>query len=179
MATRDRIVQAANVVALRDGVLNLTLEAVAQEAGLSKGGLLYHFPNKEALVAGLVAHFTDEFEAMLNDEIDAQDTGRGSFTRAFVDATFGPYPAPPRLNAALLAAVALNPKLLEGLQAKFQSWHERLQNDGLDPTLASLLGYAADGIWMSELLGLAPPNEDLRKRLHRLMMDLSQGGTIP
>ena len=33
-----------------EGVVKLTLEAVAQRAGVSKGGLLYHYPSKEALI---------------------------------------------------------------------------------------------------------------------------------
>ena len=36
------------------GVAKLTLEAVAKEAGVSKGGLLYHFSNKEALIEGMI-----------------------------------------------------------------------------------------------------------------------------
>lgn len=176
MSTRERILQAANVVAMRDGVLNLTLEAVAKEAGLSKGGLLYHFPNKDALVTGLVEQYTGEFEALLQGEGGPSDQGSGSFTRAFIDATFRSFPAPPRFNAALLAAVALNPELLQGLQKQFAHWHERIENDGLDPTLASLLRYATDGVWISELLGIAPPNEELRTKLHRLMLKLTEGG---
>lgn len=187
MNTRARILEAANAVAMRDGVLHLTLEAVATEANVSKGGLLYHFPNKAALVAGLVAQFIDEFEVLLpseeSDESSAADnvgsTDAGSFTRAFINATFREFPAPPRLSAALFAAIALNPNLLEGLEDTFATWHKRVENDGLDPTLASLLRYAADGIWISELLGLAPPDQELRERLHRLMLDLTRDEKSP
>lgn len=139
---------------------------------MSKGGLLYHFPNKEALVAGLVAHFTDEFESMLRSAAESEPQATGSFTRSFIEATFRTTPAPPRLDAALLAGVALNPELLAGLQERFRTWQTTIENDGLDPTFASLLRYAADGVWLSELLGLAPPTEELRERLHRLMLDL-------
>ena len=51
---RRRILDAAEQVVLRDGVGHLTLEAAAAEAGLSKGGVLYHFPTRDALVAGMV-----------------------------------------------------------------------------------------------------------------------------
>jgi hypothetical protein len=40
--TKRRIVDAAEEVVLRDGVARLTLDAAAAEAGLSKGGILYH-----------------------------------------------------------------------------------------------------------------------------------------
>ena len=50
--SHDNILDAAQRVAGREGAGNLTLDKVACECGLSKGGLLYNFPNKEALLAG-------------------------------------------------------------------------------------------------------------------------------
>ena len=38
-----------------DGERSATLDTVAKRAGVSKGGLLYHFPNKEALIAATFA----------------------------------------------------------------------------------------------------------------------------
>ena len=43
--TRARIRVAAAKVIERDGAGHLTLEKVAAEADLSKGGLLYHYPS--------------------------------------------------------------------------------------------------------------------------------------
>jgi AcrR family transcriptional regulator len=37
---------------LTKGVNALTIDAVARTAKLSKGGVLYHFPSKESLIAG-------------------------------------------------------------------------------------------------------------------------------
>ena len=41
------------------GVPGLTLEAAARGAGVSKGGLLYHFASKEALLAALLARLAE------------------------------------------------------------------------------------------------------------------------
>ena len=59
--TRERILRAAMKVAARQGSGNVSLDAVAAEAGVSKGGLLYHFPNKIALMRGIVATFVADF----------------------------------------------------------------------------------------------------------------------
>ena len=48
--TRKRLLDAAAVVVRRDGAQALTLDAVAAEAGVSKGGLLYHFKTKRELL---------------------------------------------------------------------------------------------------------------------------------
>lgn len=52
--SRDEILDAARVVLLRSGAAAMTLDAVAKEAGMSKTGLYYYFPSKDALVFELV-----------------------------------------------------------------------------------------------------------------------------
>lgn len=47
---RTTILQVACRLVRKLGASHLTLDAVAKEAGVSKGGLLYHFPTKEALI---------------------------------------------------------------------------------------------------------------------------------
>ena len=60
--TRERLLEAAEWLTLRDGVAKMTLDAVSREAGVSKGGLLYHFPTKDALIGGMIERFIERFE---------------------------------------------------------------------------------------------------------------------
>jgi AcrR family transcriptional regulator len=92
--TKARIIDAAEEVVLRDGVGRLTLDAAAAEAGLSMGGVLYHFPTRDALVAGMVEKIIQEFDEDIDQRLDG-DSGPGSFTRAYIRATMSPSsPAP-------------------------------------------------------------------------------------
>lgn len=52
--SRDEILDAARKVLLKSGVAAMTLEAVANEAGISKTGLYYYFSSKDVLVFELV-----------------------------------------------------------------------------------------------------------------------------
>ncbi|MCA9997886.1 MAG: TetR/AcrR family transcriptional regulator, partial [Anaerolineales bacterium] len=63
--TREIIFEACSSILRCDGLASLTLDAVAEEAGLSKGGLLYHFPSKVALIEGLFEYHNDIFELRL------------------------------------------------------------------------------------------------------------------
>jgi len=47
---RDGLLDAAERVVMREGAGQLTMDAVAAEAGVSKGGVLYAFPTKDALI---------------------------------------------------------------------------------------------------------------------------------
>lgn len=55
MSARDRILDSFEAILSTEGERSATLDAVAAHAGVSKGGLLYHFPNRDALTAGLLA----------------------------------------------------------------------------------------------------------------------------
>jgi AcrR family transcriptional regulator len=68
--TREALLRAASQVVIDKGVEALTLDAIAQQAGVSKGGLLYHFPNKDALMGGMVEHLIQDFETVLQAEFD-------------------------------------------------------------------------------------------------------------
>ena len=52
--TRDRILDALEEMLLDHGLSKVTLESVASNAGVSKGGLLYHFSTKDAMIAAMV-----------------------------------------------------------------------------------------------------------------------------
>jgi len=69
-STRDRLLDAFEQLIVGAGSRAATLDAVAAEAGVSKGGLLYHFRSKEALVDAMVERLREQaardVEAMRN-----------------------------------------------------------------------------------------------------------------
>src|SRR5699024_1279794 len=62
---REDILEAAKRVVQREGVTALTYESAAAESGLTKGGLLYHFPTREDLLAALHAYVAHQWEAAM------------------------------------------------------------------------------------------------------------------
>ncbi|MCX5496047.1 helix-turn-helix domain containing protein [Kaistia dalseonensis] len=65
--SRADILAAAEAVIGKHGSAALTIDAVAHEAGRSKGGVLYHFPSKENLVDALIDRSIAEIEHMMVD----------------------------------------------------------------------------------------------------------------
>lgn len=161
--TRQTLLAAAVQVIQEEGLQCLTLEAVARVAGVSKGGLLYHFPSKETLITELVADRLARFDVAI-ERAAATEGGptRGRWLRAYVRLTFAPPQPGSDLTAALFAAAATNQALLAPVWAAFDRWQACAIADGLDPTAATLVRLAADGLWFADLFGAAAVTAPMR-----------------
>src|SRR5687767_12534291 len=87
---RDKLLCAAEKVIARDGVKNLTLEGVAREAGVSKGGLLYHFPSKKELIIAIVDRLGCRCAFEQERAESSNDHSPGAFSRAYLTARTRP-----------------------------------------------------------------------------------------
>jgi len=159
--TRDRLLDAAGAVVMRDGAQALTLDAVAEEAEVSKGGLLYHFKSKRDLVEGMVERWLAEFEKDIG-EADA------AFVRGYVKAS-----APAGNELGMLAALIADPSLLVAVRKQYGIWQDRVEREGRDPVDATVARLAADGLWLAELLGMGAPTGELREQVLRRLLDLA------
>ena len=82
---RDALLDAAEAVVARQGVANLTFDAVAAEAGMSKGGLLHHFRSKDRLIEGLVTRAAENWRACWMGSYERLPEGPGRMTRGLLN----------------------------------------------------------------------------------------------
>ncbi|MBX7059036.1 MAG: TetR/AcrR family transcriptional regulator [Leptospirales bacterium] len=165
---RAKILQAAEEAILRYGGLGLTLERTAELAGVSKGGLLYHFPDKDSLMLALIEGMIDRFDGV----IEAEMKNGKSFVEAYLLASTKDRSA--KAGRALIAVVAHNEELLQPLRKRYRVWQERLEAER-DPTLATLIRYVIDGAWFSAILGLGQPGPQVTRKLNRKLLELVRG----
>jgi AcrR family transcriptional regulator len=156
--TRQRILDAAEARLLARGPGSLVLDAIAADARVSKGGLLYHFASKDALVAGLCERMLEQFDLELERLFESDGGGPGARARAYLKSTVTAEGRPAdhsaQLMAGILAALGRDSAQLDAVREHFARWHGRLEEDGIDPTTATIVRLAADGLWLSALLGL-------------------------
>ncbi len=173
--TRTSLLEAATRIVRQDGAAQLTLERVAKEAGVSKGGLLYHFATKDALVAALLESYLDDTDSQLRASRET-DTAPGAWARANLKVAADDTGAVEG-GTALLAAALTNPQLLEGAREAFGRWQREAEADDLDPGVGTLLRLALDGWYFACLLDLAPPQGDERAAFEAAYIRLTQGGS--
>jgi AcrR family transcriptional regulator len=165
--TRRTLLDAA-ATALRTHGPTVSLDAVALEAGVSKGGLLHHFRTKDALFVGLAEEWMTRFDLAVQVHLDPADTEPGRVCRAHIRAAFDDTLSgddqlwsDPEVLAALLAV----PEVLRRARETGVRWRSELSGDGLHPDRVLLISRVLDGMWMTELLeGRADLDERHRTR---------------
>lgn len=70
---RDRILDAAHELVLRQGFSATTVDAVLEEAAASKGAFFHHFPSKRALGRALVERYAAGDRRLLEDFLAAAE----------------------------------------------------------------------------------------------------------
>lgn len=149
-AVRQRLLDCAAQIVVERGLASLTVQAVAEAAGVTKGGLLHHFASKQKLTEALFA----EQLRMLDAEIDADlanDRGYGCFTRAYVRSTLRDGAGGPCPLAALSIATLMEPALRRAWGDWLKGRLARHRATDADPAL-QFARYAADGVWLADMM---------------------------
>lgn len=148
-----QLLESAATIAGRDGIASLSLNAVAREAGVSKGGLLHHFPNKQALIFALFARLLAIMEEAISELMAADNISYGRFTRAYLRYLSAPELTDTQESRHLMVLSLAMPDE-PVLRKCWRDWmlDHLAQGDELDNShTGTLVRYAADGIWLSEL----------------------------
>jgi AcrR family transcriptional regulator len=168
---RQQLLEATSSLAEDSGVLSITLEAVAARAGVSKGGLLHHFPNKAALVTAMVEWIVDRYYGLVATRAGDDAESNDRIAEAYV-ASSAEVGAGVRLWTAVLTASLLQPSLLDVLRQRAGSLWKRAIT-GPDDIDAAVAWLAADGLWLAEMLELYDLDETTREAVVARLNELA------
>ncbi len=167
---KSAIVEAAMRVAEEQGLSAVTIDAVAEEAGITKGGLLYHFPSRTALLGGVYEQMAVDWE---KEMVSAAGKPAGEATRAERLAAYVRVAARSMTRAELvfMADGAAHRDLFAPCAEVAARWTTPLPQPGVDggyprEELRMLTArMAADGLWSYEALTGEPIPHALRVQL--------------
>jgi AcrR family transcriptional regulator len=170
---QDALLDAAEAVVVQRGIADLTLNAVAEEVGMSKGGVLHHFPSKDLLIEAMVRRSAESWRARYTEAYARTSEGPGRMARALLDNCLSDAKGwkrdVQRGSSACFAALAQNPELIEPMRAVYSDLQHRLANDGLPCGVGEAVGAAINGLWLYSVLGLVPVSEDLMGRVRHAL----------
>ncbi len=170
--SREVILDAAEAVILEMGAVHLSLDAVAQKAGVSKGGLLYNFPSKQALLKGMVTRLIDQYYADMKQEMAKFPVTAGQSLKASIAAGLGKNEHRKKIGRSMLAVLAHDKELLAPLREAFDRQNEDIRKSGLPLARAEILSLATDGVMFRELLGVVTYSPAKRRTIIGTMMQM-------
>jgi AcrR family transcriptional regulator len=196
--TKDKICDAAIQITVRDGLLAMTLDAVAKEAGISKGGVMYHFPSKDELVRGVLDYFSQQCETMLMRRVVDDPEPRLRWARCMLDCMF---PESPEADAhtddgqmssevlsrffmAMLTGAVTCPAAMQPLRQLATRMRNRFMSDPKEGMEQILVWLAIDGLFLWQFMGIidnddpmiAQVGETLRARI-KAALESDSGAT--
>ncbi|MGR7943463.1 MULTISPECIES: TetR/AcrR family transcriptional regulator [unclassified Paenibacillus] len=173
-ATRKMIFKAA-IKLLTDGnIQSLTLEAAAKEAGVSKGGLLYHFANKEELLQELALHIFDDFSEMFYRFANDDSIEKGKWCRAYIRASDYDLKNNGLLDISLMSAALTSSAFVTTMSQSCQQMFEKMLDDGLDATTASIIRLTIDGFYYGLHYNIPPLQDAVREEVIGRLMKMTE-----
>jgi len=174
--TKDKIWEAAVQIASRDGLLAMTLENVAREAGITKGGVMYHFPSKDELIRGTLEYFSQQCEIMLMRRVVDDPEPRMRWARCMVDCLFPknsaadstddfPTDVLARFFVATLTGAVTSPGAMQPLRDLAAKMRSRCLSDPRDGMEQLLVWLTIDGLLLWQFMGLIGPDDPLIRQV--------------
>lgn len=149
---REAVLDAFESLLIEEGERAATLDAVAKRAGVSKGGLLYHFPSKEAMISVLL----ERLDRLLAQDVAAMAAAPEGAAAYFIKSSLW---ADTRLDRAFVAATRLaevaHEEALHRFAAAQSRWLELLSGD-VGPAMAKAVLYMGDGLYFNAMLARGP-----------------------
>ncbi|RJO69083.1 TetR/AcrR family transcriptional regulator [Nocardia panacis] len=172
--TRRQVLDAAATTIRKLGPA-ASLDLIARTAGVSKGGLKYHFTSKDELFRALANDLLEGFREEVANNVDPHDQEAGRFVRAYVRTRMNPaaLAGEARDFSALVSLLSTEPAVLELARADATWWDERLAADGLPERVYSVVVAAADGISCSAAWGSEHSPAEI-ERITGYLLDLTR-----
>ncbi|WP_029144409.1 TetR/AcrR family transcriptional regulator [Microbacterium luticocti] len=146
---RESVLDAFEQILIADGERGATMDATARAAGVSKGGLLYHFASKDALEAGLI----ERLNTLVDEDVAEITSAPEGPVEYYIRSSLS---VGDPLDRAVLAvsrlAQAGNPAAGHALQRMRERWADAVRPHVRDDAALNLVLLVSDGLYFNNLL---------------------------
>lgn len=172
---RQQLLDVAARLASAQGMTGVTLDAVSAASGVSKGGLLHHFPTKNALLDALFDSLLVGLDAAIDDAMRDDPISQGRFTRAYLRAVLDLRDRSQEAKdwAQVTMAMLAEPQLRQRWRDWVRERSEEYVGTDSSPS-AQIVRLAADGLWLADILGSHEMDDRERQSLVMRLIDLTK-----
>lgn len=161
MNKKMQILDAAVRVIKQERITQLTIEKVCEQASISKGGFLYHFPTKDHLLQELGKYSLDEFRLLLNHYLE-----KGfSYSESYLYATMDSLDSDSVIVFIALSSYQNNSEYFEGWNDFYIEAEKKLKEDTGNVDIANAISLISDGLWYREIFDFATLDKEAIRSL--------------
>jgi AcrR family transcriptional regulator len=146
---REKVLDAFEAILIEEGERAATMDASARAAGVSKGGLLYHFASKEALEAGII----DRLRALVDDDVAAMTASPEGAVAYFLRSSVMQNDP---IDRAILATARLaqggSAAASDALRDVREKWAAAIRPHAKDEPSLDLVMLVSDGLYFNNAL---------------------------
>lgn len=161
----DGILDAAEIVLLRDGIRHFTLDSVAGQAKVSKGGLTYSFPSKEALIEALLTREMTRFIGQIEAQSLAWRPDPQAKLLGYIDATRDEAQSISARAISLLTTLSQAPELMVSVSETYRGALDGIGHITPDERRARLAFFATEGVFLLQGMGILQLTEAERRAI--------------
>lgn len=174
-ADTRRLILGAAAEVLRSKGISASLDAIAEHADVSKGGLKYHFASKDSLLNALATDLLQGFRREVERQRDADDREAGALTRAYARARIAQSRSVSRTreDVVLITLLSTVPSVAALATEDSGRWAREIDDDGLPERISSVVVAAADGVSVASAWG-SPYSDDELDRITGYLVDLTR-----
>jgi len=163
---RSAVLDAAEAVILATGGRAFTLDAVAEQAGISKGGLVYTFATKDDLIHATLDREVARFQEAVRRRLGSGPARPGELVLAHIDEALNEDAASTQKAAFLMTALVHAPAMLGPVRRFYSSLLDPLQARNAETREVRHALLAVEGAFLLMGLGFAEiSSQDLRSVL--------------
>ena len=152
---KDRVLDAAEAVILASGGRNFTLDAVAERAGISKGGLVYSFATKDELIHAALEREVARFQEAVRRRLGSGTTGPVELVLAHIEEALAEDDATTQMAAFLITALVHAPDMLGPVRNLYSALLDPLRSAHGEVAEVRHALLAVEGIFLLRGLGFA------------------------
>lgn len=149
---RNAILDAAERAINAKGLSDTKMDDIAREAGISKGGVFYHFASKRLLLLAIIERYEQSLFALRDRYYNELPDQPFRKLKAMLLA-LGEHPNRKKNNSAAILALLADKDVRRAIGALKEKLSREILDDAPDPSRAALALIIHDGMWVSELFG--------------------------
>ena len=150
---KKTIINACIELIINDGLQKFSLNEVAKKAGVSKGGLLHHYPSKEELIKAIVRENFDTYLDSILSQIKSTKPYPGRTPSIYLQSTEEAISEnEEQLLSAILVASVYDKNLMKPFQEFYSQIDACIQEDGGNTMKSKMIIISIDAIWINQML---------------------------